>query len=304
MVLIEVPWEQMPYFLAVARKGTLRGAAEQLNANHGTVDRHIRALEATYGTQLFSRTRKGLSLTEAGRALLPTIEDAEKLLAEGQKQLRGLDRDETGTVRVSMPATLACIVIAPILARFSDSYPGINLEIQLTERFEDIAQLATDVSIRVAYEVDDNDVVGRRLFPLVVGTYASKDYLSRHLRNSGPLGEKLHWIGWGQPSSFSKWIAQSPFPNAESRHAVADMLMQMHLVQSGFGMSVLPVFCEAQFPDLVRVPGTELLPDRSIWLLLHSDLRRTIRVRRFVDFVTDALKSQKQFLQGEPIVSQ
>ena len=187
-------WEQVPYFLAVARTGSLRRAAEQLNANHGTIDRHIKALEAAYGVQLFSRTRKGLTLTSAGELFLPIAEEAETALISARRRLSGLDREESGTVRVSMPPILAYHIMAPIFARFSEAYPNINLEIRITDQFEDIAGFETDVSIRAAYEVQE-DVVGRRMFPLAVGIFASQTYLDRHLPSAGAQGEGLHWIG-------------------------------------------------------------------------------------------------------------
>ena len=71
-------WTGLPYFLAVQRSGSLRAAAEQLGATHATVDRHLRALEASYGVRLFDRTKRGLVLTEAGRTLVPQAEAAEE----------------------------------------------------------------------------------------------------------------------------------------------------------------------------------------------------------------------------------
>ena len=295
-------WEHLPYFLAIARTGSLRGAAEHLNANHGTIDRHLKALETAYGVQLFSRTRKGLTLTDAGQVLLPIAEEAETSLITARRRLGGLDREETGTVRVSLSPILAYYVMAPIFTRFFQAHPGIDLEIRLTDRFEDIAGFEIDVSIRAAYEVRD-DVVARKLFPLAVGIFASQDYLDCHLPNAGPRGEGLHWIGWGAATPVANPIEQSPFPQAEIRHIVTDAIMHMNLLRSGYGMTPMLAYCDRVFPELVQVPGTELFFDRSIWLLLHSDLRRTTRVRRFVDFVADALNQIKPVLQGELIGS-
>jgi DNA-binding transcriptional LysR family regulator len=291
-------WEQVPYFLAVARSGSLRGAAERLNANHGTIDRHVKALEAAYGVQLFLRTRKGLALTPAGEVFLPIAEDAETSLIDARRKLSGLDREESGTVRVSMPPILAYHIMAPIFARFSETYPNIDLEIRLTDRFEDIAGLETDVSIRAAYEVKD-DVVGRKMFPLAAGIFASRNYLDRYLPNAGPRGEGLHWIGWGDTVPVANLIEQSPYANAQIRHSVADTVMHMDLLRNDCGMSLMLAFCNHIYPELVQVPGTELFHDRSIWLLLHSDLSRTTRVRKFVDFVAEALREIKPLLQGE-----
>lgn len=79
-------WELLPYFLAVARAGSLRSAALTINASYGTVNRNIRALEASYGVRLFSRSTRGFILTEYGEALLPVAEEAEKRVMAAQKR--------------------------------------------------------------------------------------------------------------------------------------------------------------------------------------------------------------------------
>jgi DNA-binding transcriptional LysR family regulator len=146
-----------------------------------------------------------------------------------------------------------------------------------------------------------DDVVGRRLFPLAIGIFASREYLDKNLPNAGPSGEGLNWIGWGDFFPVPKLIEQSPYPMAEVRHAVSDTVMHMNLLRNGYGMSPMLAFCTDVYPELEQVPGTELFLDRSIWLLLHSDLRSTSRVRRFVDFVADALKEIRPLLQGENV---
>lgn len=72
-------WAQLPYFLAVARFGSLRAAAEEMGATHATVDRNLKALEQAYGACLFNRSRCGLKLTPAGEALILMAETAEDI---------------------------------------------------------------------------------------------------------------------------------------------------------------------------------------------------------------------------------
>ena len=74
--------------------------------------------------------------------------------------------------------------------------------------------------------------------------------------------------------------------------------MHLHLARSGAGMSFLPVWCEHQFPELQRLPDTEIDQTRSVWLLLHSDLRRITRVRLLVDFLANALLEKRAQFRG------
>ena len=111
-------------FLAVARGGSLRASAAIMNANHATVKRNIRVLEATYGVQPFTRSRRGFQLTAVGEALLPLVEEAERVFQGARRRVDGLDKTETRTIRFSLSPMMAYDMVAPILARFSELIPG------------------------------------------------------------------------------------------------------------------------------------------------------------------------------------
>lgn len=290
-------WALMPYFLTVARAGNLRSGAEALNVNHVTTRRNIEALEANYGTQLFTRSRLGFELTEAGEALLPLAEEAERTFIAARRRVDRLDRTETGTVRFSLPPVLAFDVISPILAKFSMTYPGIDIDLQVTDKIEDIARAQTDVSLRVANEVT-GDVVARKLYPFSIGTFASQSYLDRHFATAGSGGSGLTWIGWTGPGSDTSPLSQSPFPNAEIRHRSSEGYMHLSLLRRGCGMSRLPVIFQSLFPEIKQVPGTRYETGQTLWILLHSDLRRTLRIRRFVDFLVEELAALKSAMQA------
>ena len=292
-----IDWAELPYFLAVARTGSLRAAADLVDGTHATVDRHLRSLESSYGVRLFERSTTGLSLTPAGESLVPMAEDAELAVISARRRIEGLDREAAGTVRVTAPPFLAFDILAPIFARFAERYADIDLDITLTNRFQDLTRSEADVSVRVAHAVSD-DVIGRRVLQYASGIYASRDYLAKNWDTRGKKGEGLHWIGWGDASPMPDWVRDSPFPRASLRHAMREGDMVRYMVQQGQGMSYLPCFMEKYLPGLVRVPGTQAALDRSIWLLLHADLRKTTRVRLFVDYMAQALKALRSEFLG------
>ncbi len=298
MNVVVTNWEQMPYFLAVARSGSLRAAAEALGTTHAKINRHLLALETSYGMQLLRRTRGGIELTEAGELLLPVAQQAEELFLGAQQRLTGLDRQETGSLRFSLTGTMAYEVVAPILLKFFDRYPGIDIDIHVSDRMEDINRLETDVSLRVTHEVTD-DVVARKLYPLALGYYASRDYLDRYMPKAGPRGEGLHLLGWDEINRHPAWATQSPLPLAEVRHATMDHVMQLSLARRGFGIvRTMPLLARGSL-EWVPIEGNRLEFDRSFFILLHSDLRRAVRVRRFVDLLTEELLVLKPEIQGE-----
>ncbi len=293
-----VDWELMPYFLAVARGGSLRSAARLLNVNYGTLNRNVQALEASYGARLFHRSRQGFALTEAGFALLPLAESGEEILQKARRRVEGLDRTEAGTIRFSLPQMLAYDVTAPIIAKFQAKYPDIQIELRLTSTIENIAAGETDVALRAAFEITD-DVVARKLYPMAVSLFASQSYIENVFPTRGPMGEGLSWIGLPTITDSKKWLNRTNFPNATVRHEVSDGYMRLNLLRQGCGMTHLPVIFESLFADICRVPGAETTADRSLWIVLHENLGRTVRVRRFVDFLTRELWELKPAMQGE-----
>lgn len=285
-------WKSLPAFLAVARQGSLRAAADQLGGTHATARRQIEALESQLGVQLFRRGTDGFHLTAAGRTLLPQALEAEAALLQGFNAVQGLDREASGLIRVSADPMTAHFMLAPVLADFSALYPEIDIELRLSFGIDSIEKLETDVSIRSVAEVDE-DVVGRKLFPASIGIFAARDYLDRNLPKAGPKGQGLQWLGYGPAPEFLSLIQDSPFPLARIRHSVPDPEMHLHLARAGAGMAILAAWVQAKFPELQRVPGTKLDERRSIWVLLHSDLRRVRRVRLFVDYLCAALLERR-----------
>lgn len=282
-------WDQLRIFLACLRSGSLRGAATALGVNHATVNRAIGALEISLGTRVFDRTATGLSLTQPGEVLVEHAEEMERQSLIIARKLAGLDADPSGTVRVSVPPSLAQGFLAPLLGKFGEAYPEIDIQVIGTNRIIDLGRHEADVSIRVAHEVAD-DVVGRRIVRYLVAAFASPDYLAANPGLTVGDGSGAEWIGWSKDTA---WIADSPFPKARQRHVLPEIFMQLEAAAHHAGMAYVPAFMGDQDPRLVRVPGTKPVPDRSIWVLLHGDLRRTARVRAFVDFVVEELKRNR-----------
>jgi DNA-binding transcriptional LysR family regulator len=287
-----IDWKALPSFLAVARHGSLRAAAEQLDATHATVRRQVEGLETQLGTQLFRRRPGGLDLTAAGRQLLPDALDAEAALLKGFNRVHGLDREASGRIRLSADPMTGHYLLAPIIAEFCLLYPEIEFEMRLSYDLDSITQSETDMSVRHVLELEEN-VVGRKLFPMVLGVYAARSYIDTHLPSAGAQGQGLTWIGYGPVPELDRMVAQSAFPRAQVRHAVPDPEMHLHLVRAGMGMSFLSHWVEARFPEVQRVPGTAVDTRRSTWIVYHEDLRHVRRVRLFVDFLAARFQERR-----------
>ncbi|WP_400082886.1 LysR family transcriptional regulator [Yoonia sp. R78084] len=291
-------WKSLPAFLAVARSGSLRAGAEQVNGTHATVRRQIEGLEAQLGTTLFRRNAGGLTLTAAGRRLLPQAIEAEAALLKGFSAVKGLDREASGRIRLSADPMTAHYLLAPVLADFAALYPEIEIELKLSYFLDSIEKDETDVSIRHVLSVDEN-AVGRKLFPLSLGVFASRSYIDAKLPKAGTKGKGLNWIGYGDVPEMQTMIAATPFSQARVRHIVGDPQMHLHLARAGAGMTFLAHWASTVFPELQRVPGTQLDQRRATWILLHGGLRRVQRARLLVDYLSAALLERRAAFIGQ-----
>ncbi|MEP2121209.1 MAG: LysR family transcriptional regulator [Bauldia litoralis] len=288
-------WDDLRVFLAVARAGSLRNAAARLKVNHATVSRAIQRIEERLETRLFDRSPGGLALSAPGDLLLPHAERMEQQVYDLSRKVASVDSRPSGTVRVSLPPFMAQGFIAPIVARFARAFPDIEVQLEITNTIADLSRQEADVSIRAAHEVTDN-VIGRRLVRYLICAYVSPAYLEDLGTLAVGDGTGAAWIGWGGPDDLA-WVANGPFPNAGIRHAFPEVIPQLEGAAAGLGIAWLPCFIGDLDARLVRAPGVQPQPDRSIWLLLHDDLRKTARVRAFVDFVSaDIVRMMKPFI--------
>ena len=297
---LSIDWNDLRIFLGVFRSGSLRGAARVLHLNHATVSRRLKALEAGFGSRLFDRTPDGFAPTQAGDDLFEYAERVEDELFQAQQQIAERDTELGGEVKVSLPYAILRGFLAPDLREFSELYPGIDLNLELTDRFSDIVRLEADVSIRMAHSVTD-DVVGRRLIQYAKCIYAAPDLAGELSSNSDPSIQGQSWIGWHAGDGENAWLRNTAYPNLPARHNLPNHALQLEMARAGLGLAMLPCFLGDRDRDLVRVPGAVAIADRSIWLLLRSDLRKTARVRAFVDFIAAAILSHRNLLEGRGI---
>lgn len=290
-------WDSVRVFLAIARAGGMRGAADTLRVNHATIARRLRGLETDLATRLFDRSRAGLTLTQAGEELIGPAERMELEAHAIRRRVAGRDARPSGPVRVSVPPILAFKFLAEPFADFARAHPEIDLRVAITDRFSDLRSGETDVSIRVAYEVDD-DALGRRVIRYTKAVYASPRYLAERPDLSAGGGAEAEWIGWSDEGRRPTWVRASPFPHAAVRHVLPDVVLQLEAAAAGMGLTYLPCFVGDADSRLRRVPSGAPVDDRSIWLLLHSDLQRTARVRALVDFMAEAILARRAMIRG------
>ncbi|WGI22727.1 LysR family transcriptional regulator [Amylibacter sp. IMCC11727] len=284
-------WDDLKYFLAVARAGTLRGGSEALGINHTTVTRRLSMMEDRAGARLFDRSKRGLVLTQLGDDFMPYAERVEEEMNAAARVIAGSDTEPKGTVHVTVPHALSMTSIVDDFSKFSDLYPAIELNVRFTNDIADLAKREADVSFRAAFHVDD-DVVGRKLVACSQAAYCTPEYAKR-VKDNG--GEGLHFIGWFEPEGdiTAPWVKATHYPKAQLRHRISEAVPHVTLAAAGMGMAYLVCAMGDRHPGLVRAPFQTPVPTRSLWLLLHRDLRKNARVRVFVDFIAAEIQSRR-----------
>lgn len=183
--------DDMALFVEVANVMSFRQAAEITGVPNSTLSRRISALEKAIGLRLLHRTTRKIELTEAGQLY---YERCRRIVEEAKlahQQLSDIAEHPTGTVRVSAPIDFATHFIAPLLPEFTEQYPDIRLELDLTSHRVDMTSEYFDVAIR-AGESESSNLIARKLTNFHHYIYGSKAYLLQHGEPKMPQSLKNH----------------------------------------------------------------------------------------------------------------
>jgi len=280
--------------LAIAREGSLAGAARRLRVNHSTVFRRLGAIEARLGARLFERQGGSYVTTAAGEDLLRTAERVEAEVEALERRLSGQDLRLTGSLRLTAPDDIVEVLVMPLLAEFRQRYPEITVELVVDNRMLNLTRREADIALRPTRHPPET-LAGRRVAGLASAVYAATGSAA----DEAQAGD-LRWVAWEEgagPPQAAQWLADHV-----DRHAVAyrsnSMLNQASAARAGLGRALLPCFLGDSIAGLRRVAGP--LPELSteLWLLTHPDLQRTARIRALLDLLFDALYQRRAALEG------
>lgn len=292
----DLDWEEVKSFAVVAAAGSVRRAAKELNVHHSTVSRRIDSLEHALGTKLFDRMPEGYVLTTAGEELASTVQEVGLRLNDTERLISGQDRDLSGVVTIALEQSIAVNIFAPRLVEFASAHPDIEVRMIMTTRRVDISRREADIALRI----DNNPpqtLVGKRLFPYYQTAYATPEYLAQHDFENDP--EKARWIAWyAGKTKFPASTKATGFGRVPLWGYFPELAMQQAAARAGLGLAMLPCFLGDQDPALVRASRHKPIKAYDIWLLTHSDLRRTARIRAFMSFAEKVMIEAKPRILG------
>jgi DNA-binding transcriptional LysR family regulator len=286
-------WEDLRYFLALARQGSLSAAARALKVSHATVARRVASLEAALQAPLFDRKADGYSPTAQGRrieGLARTMEDA----AQASADLAGPDAGLSGLVRLTMARSMAERFVVDRLGDFHKQHPGIDLEIIADSRVISLSRREADIALRFG-RPKDSDLLARRLSSVAFSFYASRSYAKTLGKNAAPA-----MIGFDDENDFiadAAWLNRE-FPQARFIVRTNSQATQAAAARAGLGVAQLPLHVAAADSRLVPVMLSKKPPDREIWMLLRKDVARLPRVRAVADYLAAMFRRDRRVLAG------
>lgn len=288
-------WDDLRFFLAIARAGSLTAAAHRLGVNQSTVSRRLAAMETHLGARLVDRGHDRQELTSAGYDLLETAQNVEAEIAQIDRQVVGRDSGLSGRLRVTCTDNFANRYLAPHFARFVAEHPDIDLDVITRYQHLSLARREADVAIRTTLNPPPT-LVGRRPLRFAQAVYAAPAVVDALADEPDPAA--LDWIGW-HSEAYNRLMITDHYPTAHIRHRTDSLLDMISLARAGLGVIVLGCFSGDPDPGLRRVYAQPITENKmDLWVLTHPDVRRAARVRAFTSFIAEQILADRDLFEG------
>ncbi|WP_454056759.1 LysR family transcriptional regulator [Cupriavidus sp. Marseille-Q8015] len=289
-------------FMAVATTGSFAGAGRRLGIGRSAVCRNVQKLETQLNTRLFLRTTRLTKLTLDGERFFQNCQLGVTHIANAIDDL--IDRREgppRGFIRVSAPVTFGRWIVAPLLDRFLQAFPDVQVELLLDDRPTDFATDQVDVAFRNG-RVSDTQIVAKQLVPMRMVTVAGPSYIEQHGLPKAPENLDQHtcinyrfWNGQGLEWEFSvEGVLRKFIPEARLIFNNFDLILRAAL--QGQGVAHLPGYLvspSVKAGDLsVILPKYEAEP-RGHYICYLCRQHMPSRVRVFIDFMTEEIRRQR-----------
>lgn len=293
-------WDHLRYFFALAEQGTLSAAGRQLNVSHTTVLRRIRVFEASLQTRLFEHTTSGYQLTSSGAELREQATVLKNSLDAVARNIARADHEIAGEVLITTTDSLGFCLMPPLVKELTEAHPELNIKVHMGIQMSDVQNREADIAIRTCKEPPDS-LIGRCIGSIAFSACASLEYISENKLHAFPIDSTQH-----QFVMLDSGFAGIPFYDWLSSRVSADcptievnnFLLAKAMCAEGMGITVLPSYMLEGDSRLQELSTLEPIEQNTLWILSHSDLRDTARMRLVRQFLFDSL-SEKLVAAGK-----
>lgn len=287
-------WDNLRFFLELARTGTLAGAARRLGVEHTTVSRRIQALEKQMGATLFAREAGGHRLAEAGRHLLPSVEAMEAAVLGVERAAPTPGGGPSGLVRVGVTEGFGTLILAPHLARLTQRHPHLSIDLLALPRMLHLSRREADIVISLE-RPKRGSVIVTKLADYRLYLYGQREYLARRPLVARREDLRHHdFISYVDDLLFSKELQfiDQLYPPERFALRSTSITAQYEAVRAGAGLAVLPAFLADRDPILARVLAQEAVFTRTFWMSMPAEAKHLARMQAVWGFLKEA--SQKE----------
>jgi DNA-binding transcriptional LysR family regulator len=296
-----VDWDNLRFFLELARTGRLIAAAQRLDVDHTTVSRRILALEKGIGNQLFDRRPSGYRLTEAGQRLLAHAEAMENSTLAIEESVSGGNRKVSGHVRIGATEGFGSTFLAPKLIDLCRRHPNLEVDLLAMPRVVNLSTREADIAITLDRPVTGRFVVSK-LTDYVLKLYAAPAYLKEnpHIRNRDDLAAHS-FVGYVDDMIFSKELRYMDEICRSPRIALrsTSIMAQFEATVAGAGLAILPAFMASRNPKLRGVLSEEINVIRSFWIFTHTELKDLARIKTVWSYLKEIVAADQDVLLGK-----
>lgn len=284
----QLDWEALRTVLAIAREGSLSGAARRLGVQHSSVFRRLNQIEQRLGLKLFERSRSGYLANAEGEVVMAAALQMEHLAIEAERKVLGRDSRLSGSIRIASSELLATFALAESLRAFSADHPEIEIELVVGNRPADLERREADLAIR-ATPVPPETLIARQMASVDYAIFASRDQ-ARHTWTF-EQARSARWIGLTEDLSHLQ-IAQWQLKHlAGAFYGLrTDSLAALSAAcEQGMGLAVMPRFAISPSAGIAAICLPLDHPRMPVWLLTHPDTRNNARVRALVQHLSETL---------------
>ncbi len=296
---MDLDWDDLRVFLAVARGESLSAAGRVLKRDPATVGRRITRLEEVMGAPLFARSPQGYGLTEAGTRLMAHAEEAEQAVMRGAEALDRQTGTLSGQVRIGAPDGCANFLLPQVCARIAASHPELELHVVALPRVVNLSKREADIAIAVS-PPETGRLTVQKITDYHLHLVASRGYIHKHppIERIGDLaGHPV--VGYIPDMIFDKELDYLAEIGADHVTLGSNSVpVQLNMLRQGAGLGIVHDFALPFAPGLRKILPDAISLTRTFYLLRHAGDARIERLARVSEMVLDGVRSEVARLEA------
>ncbi|OIQ16487.1 MAG: hypothetical protein BM556_15205 [Bacteriovorax sp. MedPE-SWde] len=281
-------WEDLKFFIALAKEKRLQKAAKLINSNHTTVYRRITSFEEKYNTRLFESTPSGYLLTPAGEELYKKLQGVEDKMDDIFNSIQGLDTKIKGSILITTTPSIASTFLPKIIKKFQKKWPDLNVDLKVSNQFYNLSKREADIAIRPSSDVPLH-LIGRNLGKLNFGIYGSKAYFKDTKRRNNILKhmDEQSFIVLDETLDrlkSKKWLDSKLDQNTKV-YKVDDLTIMAKMCDDGVGLALLPHYFSNSYKNIELIYEPKEFIGSDLWVLTHKDMSKVPKVKICTEFL-------------------